>query len=118
MVRFLKWSPGGLARESAIYQFKAQHPDFPATKGTTILVSGEECLLLNRVEGKCLADVAKQESPGAYVAAARGMARLHHQASASDWTRQLTDLEILKDRLTLLPTSVLQDLQRRIDNGE
>ncbi len=118
VVYYLKWSRRGREPESAIYRFAAHCAGFPASKAVPVMVDGEEWLLLDRAKGTLLADIARTDAPGAYVTAARRMARFHKQATAAGWTAQLSGLGTLKGRMEALPFSVLEALRRMVAGGE
>jgi aminoglycoside phosphotransferase (APT) family kinase protein len=118
VVHYLKGSRRGGESESAIYRFAAHHAGFPASNAVFVMVDGEEWLLLDRVEGTLLADIARADAPDAYVSAARRLARFHMQATADGWTAQLSGLGALKGRIEALPSSVLEDLRRMVAEGE
>ncbi|MCK5115135.1 MAG: aminoglycoside phosphotransferase family protein [Candidatus Aegiribacteria sp.] len=117
-ISYLKWFPRGGDTELAVYNFAGQHASFPAPGATAVMVEGKEWLLLDCADGTLLADIARADTPEAYIATARRMARFHMQAIGDGWTSEMSGLGTLKVRIEALSTSVLKDLRRMVSEGK
>ena len=118
VVNYLKCSPRDRDTESVVYRFADHHASFPAPGAAAMMVEGKEWLLLDRAEGTLLADIARADAQDAYITAARRMARFHMQSTEDGWTTKIPDLETLKERIEVLPTSVLNDLRQMVAKGK
>ena len=118
VVNYLKHSHRNQDSESVIYRFAAHHSDFPAPIVDVMMIDGEEWLFLDNAEGTLLANIAGEDTPAAYVTAARRMARFHMLATEDGWITQMSGLVALKERIETLPASVLKNLHWMVAKGK